>query len=69
MIVVREGAYLSNILEVILQSRSYGISLEIDGRRRKEVKSLIMMTFLKKKKKKIEGFFAWDNLRPTEYTE
>lgn len=68
MIVVREGAYLSNILEVILQSRSYGISLEIDGRRRKEVKSLTMMTFLKKKKK-IEGFFAWDNLGPTEYTE
>lgn len=35
VIVVREGAYFSNILEVILQSRGYGISLEVDGRCRK----------------------------------
>lgn len=48
--VVREGAYFSNILEDILQSRSYGISLEVDGRCKKLVKSLTMMKILKKKK-------------------
>lgn len=52
VIVVREGAYFSSNLEVILQSRSYGISLDVDGRCRKEVKSLAMMKILKRRRKK-----------------
>lgn len=57
VIIVRERAYFSNNLKVILQSRSYGISLDIDNRCWKMVKSLTMMKILKEEKQ-IEGIFA-----------
>lgn len=68
VIIVRERAYFSNNLKVILQSRSYGISLDIDNRCWKMVKSLTMMKILKEEKQ-IEGIFAWDNLGLTGSTD